>query len=476
MKWRITGRFLWSVVMIVIIVGIINTVLLVGLLFNRANYPAISPSDTSAEEFTRSFTQYVEIKNGLPVVNDEGVKALKDKHAWVQFLDSNGHQVAAFETPDNLATSYSPMEIVQMYKFKEVDGDTTVYISTMDDLDYFIGMKNYGVGRYVLTYDYTQFFKFINLLLIAFLIVDVLIALIIGLLFSRYLTKPLYTLIDFIGQLRNRQFNNINVPKGVYKDVFLNVNELANKLSEHEKEQNRLDQMREEWISNVSHDMKTPLASIQGYAELMKDDAENLTTNEVQEYTTIIEKKSIYMKDLLDDLNLTTRLRNHQLPMHFEDINIVSFIRELTIELLNDPQFGERRVEFVNNVNKTVHKVDQKLLKRAILNFIYNALVHNDEKVCVTIKIDSAYPQCEQVESGQSSYYKTRITISDNGRGIPPEDIAQVFERYYRGSNTKNTLGTGLGMAIARDTIFAHKGDLHLSSVVDKGTTIIILL
>lgn len=476
MKWRITGRFLWSVVMIVIIVGIINTVLLIGLLFNQANYSAISPSDTSAEEFTRSFSQYVEIKNGLPVVNDEGVKALKDKHAWVQFLDSNGHQVGAFETPDNLATSYSPMEIVQMYKFKEVDGDTTVYISTMEDLDYFIGVENSSVGRYVLTYDYMQFFKFANLLLIAFLIVDVLIALIIGLLFSRYLTKPLYTLIDFIGQLRNRQFNNINVPKGVYKDVFINVNELSKKLSEHEKERNRLDQMREEWISNVSHDMKTPLASIQGYAELMKDDAENLTTNEVQEYTTIIEKKSIYMKDLLDDLNLTTRLRNQQLPMHFEDINIVSFMRELTIELLNDPQFGERRVEFVNNVNKTVHKVDKKLLKRAILNFIYNALVHNDENVCVTITIDNAYPQCEQVESGQPSYYKTRITISDNGRGIPPEDITQVFERYYRGSNTKNTLGTGLGMAIARDIILAHKGDLQLSSVVEEGTTIIILL
>lgn len=76
----------------------------------------------------------------------------------------------------------------------------------------------------------------------------------------------------------------------MYKDVFLNVNELSIKLSEHEKERNRLDQMREEWISNVSHDMKTPLASIQGYAELMKDDVDNLTASEVQEFSTIIEK------------------------------------------------------------------------------------------------------------------------------------------------------------------------------------------
>ncbi|MGF9978588.1 sensor histidine kinase [Viridibacillus arvi] len=476
MRWRITGRFLWSVVMIVIIVGIINTVLLVGLLLYRSTIPALNTSDTSAEEFTRSFSKYVEIKNGLPIVNDEGVKALQDMRAWVQFLDSKGNQVAAYKTPDNLAKSYSPAEVVQMYKYKEVDGNTTVYVSTIDDLDYFIGVKNYGVGRYVLTYDYDQFFKFINLLLIAFLIVDVLIALVIGVLFTRHLTKPIHILIDFIGQLRNRQFKKINVPNGVYKDVFLNVNELSIKLSEHEKERNRLDQMREEWISNVSHDMKTPLASIQGYAELMKDDADNLTADEVQEFSTIIEKKSIYMKDLLDDLNLTTRLRNQQLPLHFKDINIVSFIRELTIELLNDPQFGERQVEFVSNVNKIVHKVDKKLLKRAILNFIYNALVHNDENVCVTIKIDDIYPQCGQAEDSQPNLYKTQIMIIDNGRGISPEDIKQVFDRYYRGSNTKNTHGTGLGMAIARDIIFAHNGDLQLTSALNEGTTITILL
>ncbi|MBK3495900.1 HAMP domain-containing histidine kinase [Viridibacillus sp. YIM B01967] len=471
MRWRLTGRFLWSVVVIVIIVGIVNTMLLAGLLLTRNSYLTFNTSDTSAEAFTRSFSQYIEMENGLPFVNVDGVKALQDKHAWIQFLDNNGQQVAALKTPKNLATSYSPAEIIQMYKYQEIDGTTTVYIGAIDDLSYFIGIKDNGVRRYVLTYDYTKFFKFFNLLLITFLIVDVLIALIIGLLFTRHLTKPLHTLIEGIGQLRNRQFTKINIPKGVYTDVFRNVNELSEKLNEHEKERDHLDQMREEWISNVSHDMKTPLASIQGYAELMKDGARDLTTDEVQEYSTIVEKKSIYMKDLLDDLNLTTRLRNQQLPMHFEVINIVSFMRELTIDLLNDPQFGERQVEFVSNVDNLVHKVDKKLLKRAVLNFIYNALVHNDENVCVTIRIDAVYPQ-----GGQSLLYKTRITISDNGRGISAKDLEQVFDRYYRGTNTKNTHGTGLGMAIARDIIFAHHGDLELSSIENKGTKIVILL
>lgn len=179
----------------------------------------------------------------------------------------------------------------------------------------------------------------------------------------------------------------MSIPKGVYEDVFRNMNELSLKLDQYEKERNQLDQMREEWISNVSHDMKTPLASIHGYTELMKDNATELTPQELYEFTSIINRQSVYMKDLLDDLNLTMRLRNQRLPLQFEDVDIVGFIREMTIELLNDSQFGDRQVEFEANVDKATHKVDKNLLKRAIFNFIYNALVHNDENVVVKYKL-----------------------------------------------------------------------------------------
>lgn len=291
-----------------------------------------------------------------------------------------------------------------------------------------------------------------------------LIVIIIGFLFGKKLTAPLHTLIEGIQQLRERRFKKMPTPKGVYEDVFRNMNELSEKLDRHEEERKRLDQMREEWISNVSHDMKTPLASIQGYAEFINDSATDLTAQELQEYTSIIKSKSMYMKDLLDDLNLTTRLRNHQLSLQFEEVNLVQFLREMTIELLNDPTFGERQIEFEANVAKAMHKVDKKLLKRAILNLIYNALVHNDENVVVKIRVDT----------GPESH--TQISISDNGQGIPTKDLEQVFERYYRGTNTTSKHGTGLGMAIARDIIWAHEGNLDMTSIENTGTTITILL
>ncbi|MDQ0880559.1 sensor histidine kinase KdpD [Peribacillus sp. V2I11] len=466
MKWKLTRRFLGSVVTIVVIVGIVNTILLLSLLFYRAmhNFEA---EEVSAENFSRTFSQYVELIDNKPIVNEEGLEKLRNNNAWIQFLNDKGEQVAAFYTPQKLQTVYSPVEIIQMYKYKEIDAETTVFVGEAHNFSYFVGVKEQKIGRYVITYDYEKVFKNFNILLVIFLIVDIIIALVIGFLFGKRLTSPLNILIEGIQQLRERRFKKMDIPKGVYEDVFRNMNELSVKLDQYEKERNQLDQMREEWISNVSHDMKTPLASIHGYTELMKDNATELTPQELYEFTSIINKQSVYMKDLLDDLNLTMRLRNQRLPLQFEDVDIVGFIREMTIELLNDSQFGDQQVEFVANVDKATHKVDKKLLKRAIFNLIYNALVHNEENVVVKIQIDDIHLQSE---------LHTQITIADNGRGIPAKDLEQVFERYYRGTNTASTHGTGLGMAIARDIILAHKGKLDLTSIENKGTTITILL
>jgi signal transduction histidine kinase len=464
LKWKLTLRFLRSVMTIVVIVGIVNAILFLSLFVIKVNNNNFGTEEASAETFSRTFSQYVELQAGKPVVNEEGLKKLQEMSAWVQFLNDQGEQAAAFYTPEELKTEYSPIEIVQMYKYKELDARTTVFVSEVQHFSYFLGINNPKIGRYVMTYDYAKIFKDVNVFLFIFLIVDVLIVILIGFLFGKKLTAPLHTLIEGIQQLRERRFKKMPTPKGVYEDVFRNMNELSEKLDRHEEERKRLDQMREEWISNVSHDMKTPLASIQGYAEFINDSATDLTAQELQEYTSIIKSKSMYMKDLLDDLNLTTRLRNHQLSLQFEEVNLVQFLREMTIELLNDPTFGERQIEFEANVAKAMHKVDKKLLKRAILNLIYNALVHNDENVVVKIRVDT----------GPESH--TRISISDNGHGIPAKDLEQIFERYYRGTNTTSKHGTGLGMAIARDIIWAHEGKLDMTSIENTGTTITILL
>ncbi|WP_285768768.1 HAMP domain-containing sensor histidine kinase [Peribacillus sp. SI8-4] len=475
MKWKLTRRFLGSVVTIVVIVGIVNIIILVCLLLYH-----FKTQEESVETFSRGFSHYIKLQDGNPIVNEKGLKILEKKKAWIQILNEKGEQVASYYTPESLQVAYTPAEIVQMYKYKEIDAETTVFVGDAQDFSYFVGVKDRGIGRYVFSYNYVHIIKYLNIILLLFLTVDIMIALVIGFLFGKKLTSPLHILIDGIQQLRERRFKKMVIPKGVYEDVFHNLNELSVKLDEIEKERNQLDRMREEWISNVSHDMKTPLASIHGYTELMKDHAADLTAQELFEYTAIINRQSVYMKDLLDDLNLTMRLRNQRLPLHFEEVDLVGYIREIMIDFLNASPYGDRRIELEANVNKAMHSVDKKLWKRAILNFVCNALVHNEEDVVVTIQIDAFHPEPEDEYNSSSlataGGFHTKMTIADNGRGIPAKDVAQVFERYYRGTNTANPHGTGLGMAIARDIVLAHHGKIDLTSIENKGTTITILL
>src|SRR5690625_767766 len=98
-------------------------------------------------------------------------------------------------------------------------------------------------------------------------------------------------------------------------------------------------------------------------------------------------------------------------------------------------------------------------MKRDVLNFIYNAFIHNDKNVEVFVNVT-----------------EDAVTIQDNGKGISSEDQEQIFDRYYRGTNTEHIRGTGLGMAISRDIIVAHGGQVELTSQIGKGTKIMILL
>lgn len=164
------------------------------------------------------------------------------------------------------------------------------------------------------------------------------------------------------------------------------MNDLSTTLKSVETERKKLDQMRNEWIGNVSHDLKTPLASIQGYAELLQED---VTDEERLTYTQIIEQKSLYMRDLLNDLNLTTKLQSGTFPLQKEKVLLSSFVRECVIDVLNDPIYQTRSITFEAESETLSATLDWNLFKRALLNFIYNALIHNSE-----IQISkSTYPQ-----------------------------------------------------------------------------------
>ncbi|GBF74937.1 two-component sensor histidine kinase [Paenibacillus sp. 598K] len=453
MKWKLTGRYLVSIICIVIVVIIVNTVLLIIFVLHQPSSGFEGIQGTSAQTFTREFSAYLRMEGGSPVITDEGKQALADYGAWVQILDPNGNVVASHLAPETAVAHYTPIDLVHKYKYMD-DEFNTYFISPFEEYSYLIGVPFSQERRFFIMLDPDSLLQPASRALLAVIVIDIIIAAVIGLLFSTLLSRPVHAIIERIAQLRRRDFRP-SPPRrtGIYASVFHNLNDVSETLRQHEQERLQLERLRNEWIGNLSHDLKTPLASIQGYAELLNGD--EVSAAERADYAGVIERQSIYMKDLLEDLNLTMRLRSQNLPLQLEDTRLEAFTRELVIDVLNDPQFQERDIAFVGEAPELLLPLDRHLMKRALLNLVHNALIHSGEQASVTVAVS-----------------QTKLVIADDGRGIPETERERVFERYYRGSHTAATRGTGLGMAIARDIVVAHGMTVTLESEVGRGTTV----
>ncbi|OCS86622.1 sensor histidine kinase [Caryophanon tenue] len=455
MQFKLTSRFLLSVIAIVTLVIIANTIFLLYFIVQQQRNDLDEFNTHTIEQFTRQFDQYVTATDGI-VVAPDALSQLDNYNAWLQIVNSDGLVVYNYNAPADALTKYRPVDTIQNYRFKE-QHQTTVFVGDGEVYNYIIGVKNAELNRVVFTYETSSVIDVMQKLLIAIAIIDLLIILMVGWIFSLPITKPVATLIERIQLLKTKQTTGKVPKRGLYAPVFNNLQQVATDLAQADKERQQLETMREEWISNVTHDLKTPLASIRGYAELL-DDA-HLSDEERLDYAKTIEKQAEHMKNLINDLNLTMRLRNQQLPMSLEMVNVVSFVREIVIDLLNDPLYAERDIQFDTQLDSWVRDIDVHYMRRALLNFIYNALHHNDASVAVSITVTN-----------------NSVIIQDNGKGIPADDVHHVFERYYRGTNTAQTDGTGLGMAIAHDIVIAHKGTVTLTSSEHIGTTVTIML
>lgn len=470
MKWRLTGRYLTSVVLIVVIVIFMNILVVSGLFLYQnvfTKYP-LRYADTSAEGITRSFGQEIMVSESGMDITEQGKKALDLNQAWIQILDENGRQVYGYRVPEGAKTKYTPIDIVQNYKYMEEELMSIVFVGESafngERYSYLIGFKNPNLERQIFTYDIRKVVRFLQLGILAMLCVDGLIALCIAYLFSKRLTRPLHALIDGIKQLAHKKYDVHYETKGVYKDVFYNVNVLSQELRANEAERKKLDRMKEEWIANITHDIKTPLASIQGYAEMMKDKDYDFTEDELREYAEIIERKSHYLKDLIEDLNLSTRLKNKKLTLNLKSTNLLRLIRNAVIDTLNDTRYGNRNIDFRYSDEMIKMEVDEILIRRAVSNLIYNAIVHNEDDVAVQVSVEK-----------EGDF--VRIAVEDHGKGIKEEELERIFDRYYRGTNTGELhKGSGLGMAITHDIVEAHGGRIQVESELNKGTRIEIWL
>ncbi|BBK78163.1 sensor histidine kinase [Clostridium butyricum] len=465
-KWKVTGNFVITIVAVVMLVVIINILTIFGVyIFNMVSHKNTITLKNSPETFVRNFEKYMYDDNGILALSEEGYELLQESGAWIQVLNDYGEEISNINSPSDVPKKYTPFDMVNNYKYEE-----RPYINFMLEknlssghVNVILALPNNNIERVTLNFSLDSVMYQSKIIIIITLIIDAIIALIFGYLFSRKLTKPISEIITNIDILSKGNYNLYTKEKGIYKAVFENINDLSSTLRENENQRKELESMREEWLANITHDIKTPLASIQGYAEIISDKDYEFTRDEMQEYTEIIYSKSKYIRELVDELNLSTRLKNNALSLNKQNTNLVALLRNVVIDILNDSRYENRNIEFNSNIDVIEKEVDVMLLKRALTNLIFNAVVHNNESVEVKVEI-------KKID-------KINISIKDNGNGINTKDLKHIFDRYYRGTNTGEVhKGSGLGMAISKEIINNHGGEIQINSKLGCGTEILITL
>ncbi|WP_396266095.1 sensor histidine kinase [Halobacillus salinarum] len=241
---------------------------------------------------------------------------------------------------------------------------------------------------------------------------------------------------------------------------------MRQQLKQSTEVQLQYEENRKELIANITHDLKTPITSIKGYVEGIRDGVAS-SPEKMDRYTQTIFTKADEMDRLIDELFLYSKLDLKRVPFQFETIDLRSFFQDYLEDLQLELPQQNTRIYFDDNPSEDYSAVaDRDNLKRVVNNIIQNSLKYMDkDEKHIEIKLEH-----------KKEFVLT--AIQDNGKGMDGNTIRQLFERFYRGdpSRNKDTGGSGLGMAIAKRIIEEHGGDIWAESELGKGTTIFFTL
>jgi two-component system phosphate regulon sensor histidine kinase PhoR len=222
----------------------------------------------------------------------------------------------------------------------------------------------------------------------------------------------------------------------------------------------RLERVRRDFVANVSHELKTPVASISGFAETLMNESD---PRNVKEFSQTIYDEAIRLSKLIDRLLELSRLESGKSGLNITNVNIVRLIED-TIELIKLDNRAAR-INFIKPAGQVLVECDKDLIVQILLNLLDNALAYSPEGETVTISL---------MDEGD----RVRIQVIDKGEGIPENEADRVFERFYRvdKARSRKTGGTGLGLSIVKHLVENHNGITGVESSPGKGSNFFFVL
>lgn len=280
--------------------------------------------------------------------------------------------------------------------------------------------------------------------------------------------EPLMKLSDAIKEVASGNLDHIldRDSDDEIGNVSQEFENLRIRLKENMESRQKLDRENRELIGNISHDLKTPITAIKGYAEGILDGVVS-TPQQQEKYITTIYNKADDMAKLIDELTYYTKIDTNRIPYKFEKVSPVEFFYDCVEDVGLDLE--SKGIIFTNGQDVSPDDIviaDVEQLAKVVNNIVNNAIKYMDKTpgmISIFLKDDGDFVKFE---------------ISDNGKGIEVSELPKVFDRFYRSDASRNssTGGSGIGLSIAKKIIEDHGGKIWASSKVGEGSTFTFIL
>lgn len=276
--------------------------------------------------------------------------------------------------------------------------------------------------------------------------------------FDQIMYLPNYKSIDYRATINDNVLNLVFVPFYSDKLIPMGIIMVVKNVTESVK----LDNMRKEFVANVSHELKTPLTSIKGYSETMM--RADLTSEEISEFARVINQEASRMDRLVVDLLQLSKFDYSKATLKKAIFSLSDLANVVTEKMKYSAGQKEHSLK-CEIITPTKAYADKDSIEQVIMNVVSNSIKYTPDGGNIVVYVGNV---------NNSAYIK----IVDNGIGIPEKDLQRIFERFYRVDKTRSRQmgGTGLGLAIVKEIVDGNGGTIDIKSEIDKGTEIIITL
>ena len=295
-----------------------------------------------------------------------------------------------------------------------------------------------------------------NVLVIIFLVGAISVGLFFTLILAGVFLKPINELSDATRKVAKGDFN-VEIKTKLGRDT--EMGELIYNFNEMIRDLRSMETLKDDFIANVSHEFKTPLATIQGYSTLLQD--ENLSHDERESYTRYIIEATKQLSSLTSNILKLSKLENGELREDKKSFDVAEQIRQAI--LFMEAQWTVKAIDFDIELAPAEVSASEDLFMQVWLNVIGNAIKYSDYAGKIIVR-------------GEKSGGKYAVTVKDFGCGMDEETRRRAFEKFYQGDNSRSKEGNGLGLSLVKKIIEVCGGEIFVESEPKKGTTFKIIV